>query len=90
MAEYRDSVSTQADGAVALQHLVKSFRGAGGPVRAVRGIDVSIERGETVAMLEPNGAGKSTTPDMLLGVRRARRRHRLSLRQYPSPCRRRR
>jgi ABC-2 type transport system ATP-binding protein len=34
----------------------------------VRGIDVAIERGETVALLGPNGAGKSTTIDMLLGL----------------------
>jgi ABC-2 type transport system ATP-binding protein len=37
-------------------------------VRAVRGIDVSIAAGETVALLGPNGAGKSTTIDMLLGL----------------------
>jgi ABC-2 type transport system ATP-binding protein len=54
--------------AIALQSLVKSYRGPDGPVRAVRGIDVSIERGETVALLGPNGAGKSTTLDMLLGL----------------------
>jgi ABC-2 type transport system ATP-binding protein len=37
-------------------------------VHAVRGIDVSIDRGETVALLGPNGAGKSTTIDMVLGL----------------------
>ena len=37
-------------------------------VRAVRGIDVSVAPGETVALLGPNGAGKSTTIDMLLGL----------------------
>ncbi len=68
MAEYPDSISMQADAAVALQSLAKSFRGPHGPVRAVRSIDVSIERGETVALLGPNGAGKSTTLDMLLGL----------------------
>ena len=51
---------------IELKSLVKSF----GEVRAVRGIDVSIERGETVALLGPNGAGKSTTIDMLLGLTR--------------------
>jgi ABC-2 type transport system ATP-binding protein len=55
-------------GDVALQGLVKSFRGSDGPVRAVRGVDLSIGRGETVALLGPNGAGKSTTLDMLLGL----------------------
>jgi ABC-type uncharacterized transport system ATPase subunit len=39
-------------------------------VHAVRGIDVSITLGETVALLGPNGAGKSTTIDMLLGLSR--------------------
>jgi ABC-2 type transport system ATP-binding protein len=34
----------------------------------VRGIDVRIAAGETVALLGPNGAGKSTTIDMLLGL----------------------
>ncbi len=48
--------------------LVKSFRSPAGPVRAVRGIDVDIEQGQTVALLGPNGAGKSTTIDMLLGL----------------------
>jgi ABC-2 type transport system ATP-binding protein len=47
---------------------VKSFRGPHGPIEAVRGIDVEIEMGETVALLGPNGAGKSTTIDMMLGL----------------------
>jgi ABC-2 type transport system ATP-binding protein len=51
-----------------LTGLTKSFKSAQGPVHAVRGIDVSIETGETVALLGPNGAGKSTTIDMLLGL----------------------
>jgi ABC-2 type transport system ATP-binding protein len=55
---------------IALAHLVKTFRSPDGPVRAVRGVDVSIARGETVALLGPNGAGKSTTLDMLLGLSR--------------------
>jgi len=39
-------------------------------VHAVRGIDVTVAAGETVALLGPNGAGKSTTIDMLLGLAR--------------------
>lgn len=34
-------------------------------VEAVRGIDLTVERGELVALLGPNGAGKSTTLRML-------------------------
>lgn len=53
---------------ISLEGLTKSFKSARGPVHAVRGIDVSIPRGQTVALLGPNGAGKSTTIDMLLGL----------------------
>jgi ABC-2 type transport system ATP-binding protein len=53
---------------IQLRGLVKSFRGPDGPIRAVRGVDVTIAAGETVALLGPNGAGKSTTIDMLLGL----------------------
>src|SRR5262245_21952177 len=49
---------------IELRGVVKSF----GAVRAVRGIDVDVAAGETVALLGPNGAGKSTTIDMLLGL----------------------
>jgi ABC-2 type transport system ATP-binding protein len=55
---------------VTLTGLAKSFRTGQGVVHAVRGIDISIAPGETVALLGPNGAGKSTTIDMLLGLLR--------------------
>src|SRR6185312_8423003 len=53
---------------VELRGAVKSYRNSGTVVHAVRGVDVSIAVGETVALLGPNGAGKSTTIDMLLGL----------------------
>jgi ABC-2 type transport system ATP-binding protein len=57
-----------ASSEIELSGLTKSFHGPDGPIRAVRGIDVTIAAGETVALLGPNGAGKSTTIDMLLGL----------------------
>ena len=54
----------EAAAGIELSGLAKSF----GEVRAVRGIDVDVAPGETVALLGPNGAGKSTTIDMLLGL----------------------
>jgi ABC-2 type transport system ATP-binding protein len=53
---------------VELKGLFKSFPGPEGKIEAVKGIDVAIGAGETVALLGPNGAGKSTTIDMLLGL----------------------
>jgi len=49
---------------IELAGVAKSY----GSVEAVRGVDISVEPGETVALLGPNGAGKSTTIDMLLGL----------------------
>ncbi len=53
-------------GGIQVSGLTKSY----GTVQAVRGIDLSISPGETVALLGPNGAGKSTTIDMILGLAR--------------------
>jgi ABC-2 type transport system ATP-binding protein len=50
--------------AVEASALRKSY----GSVQAVRGVDIAIGAGETVALLGPNGAGKSTTIDMILGL----------------------
>jgi ABC-2 type transport system ATP-binding protein len=36
---------------------------------AVRGVDLTIEEGETLALLGPNGAGKTTTVEILEGFR---------------------
>jgi ABC-2 type transport system ATP-binding protein len=51
---------------IELSKVAKSY----GPVQAVRGIDLAVAPGETVALLGPNGAGKSTTIDMILGLSR--------------------
>ena len=53
-----------------LHGLYKSFRTPGGIVEAVRGVDLAVAAGETVALLGPNGAGKSTTIDLMLGLQR--------------------
>jgi ABC-2 type transport system ATP-binding protein len=50
--------------AVDLDGVHKNF----GSVHAVRGLDLSIESGEIVAILGPNGAGKTTSIDMILGL----------------------
>jgi len=63
-------VSAGVDTGIALRGLKKTYRTSDGPIEAVRGIDLDIAAGQTLALLGPNGAGKSTTIDMLLGLSR--------------------
>ena len=51
--------------AIEVRGLVKHY----GEVRAVDGVDLTIEAGEVFALLGPNGAGKTTTVEILEGHR---------------------
>ena len=57
--------SVSSTGAVVTIHnLEKRF----GKIHAVRGVNLSVERGQIYGFLGPNGAGKTTTIRMLLGL----------------------
>lgn len=45
--------------------LARVFKSRGGEVQAVRGVDITVAKGEIVGFLGPNGAGKTTTLRML-------------------------
>ena len=51
--------------AVEAEGLIKTYKGRGETVEAVRGVDLRVDRGEVFGFLGPNGAGKSTTVKML-------------------------
>jgi ABC-2 type transport system ATP-binding protein len=53
--------------AIEISGLVKTF----GHVRALDGLDLTVEAGEVHGFLGPNGSGKSTTIRVLLGLLRA-------------------
>jgi len=65
-----DGIEAGITAGIEARGLVKSFTTSHGTVEAVRGVDLAVPAGQTVALLGPNGAGKSTTIDMLLGLSR--------------------
>ena len=54
---------------VEVEQLTKTFRRDDGTaVEAVKGVDLTIQRGEIFSLLGPNGAGKTTLISMISGL----------------------
>jgi ABC-2 type transport system ATP-binding protein len=51
--------------AIQTEDLYKTYENGGRQVKAVRGISLTVQEGESFGLLGPNGAGKSTTLGML-------------------------
>lgn len=51
--------------AIEARGLTRSYASAAGPVRALRGVDLSVMPGEFVAIMGPSGSGKSTLMNVL-------------------------
>lgn len=56
-----------SDSALEIRNLRKTYRGG---FEAVKGIDLTVNKGDFYALLGPNGAGKSTTISMLTSLTR--------------------
>jgi putative ABC transport system ATP-binding protein len=63
--------TTETDGEVLLvRGLRKTYEAEGAPVRALRGTDLTLKRGEFAAVMGPSGCGKSTLLNMVAGLDR--------------------
>ena len=63
-ADISSPSAATATAVATLESVVKRY----GKIDALRGLDLTLRRGEVVALLGPNGAGKTTTVRLLLGL----------------------
>ena len=53
---------------IRIKDLVKSFQGAKGEVRALRGVSFEVSKGQLFTLLGPSGCGKTTTLRCIAGL----------------------
>jgi len=56
------------NGLIQMRNVVKTFKNAAGEFTVLKGIDLTIQRGEFVAIVGKSGSGKSTLLNMITGI----------------------
>jgi putative ABC transport system ATP-binding protein len=59
------------DPALQVRGVRKTFEAELAPVRALRGVDLTVERGTFIALMGPSGCGKSTLLNLIAGLEEA-------------------
>jgi ABC-type lipoprotein export system ATPase subunit len=59
---------TSADAMIDMHGIVKTFKSAAGEFTVLKGIDLTINRGEFVSIVGKSGSGKSTLLNMITGI----------------------
>src|SRR4051794_895267 len=67
-AQDEDGCMPAATAVLRIRRLRKTFEADTAPVRALRGIDLSLDEGEFVAVTGPSGCGKSTLLNLIAGL----------------------
>ncbi len=60
--------SLLSDAMIDMHGIVKTFKNAAGEFTALRGVDLTITRGEFVSIVGKSGSGKSTLLNMITGI----------------------
>lgn len=60
--------TTQSEIVIRTRGLRKNFESEGAPVRALRGVDFEMRRGDFVSVMGPSGCGKSTLLNLVAGL----------------------
>lgn len=67
-ADLKIHVPSMREAMIDMHGIVKTFKSAAGEFTALKGIDLTIDRGEFVSIVGKSGSGKSTLLNMITGI----------------------